>query len=64
MVLMTTHVPLRTVSLHHWEALSAAHLSDGSRKEVDDADVEPWQREGGDGGLAPEHLDGPVAPAK
>ena len=37
---------------------------DGSRKEVDDADVGAWQRERGDGGLAPEHLNGPVAPAK
>ena len=35
-----------------------------SRKEVADLDVGAWQREGGDGGLAPEHLDRPIAPAK
>ena len=50
-----------TRSLSGW---SATHLSVGSEKEVDDADVGAWQREWGDGGLAPEHLDRPIAPAK
>jgi hypothetical protein len=35
-----------------------------SREEVADAELGAWQRDRGDGGLAPEHLDGPVAPAE